>query len=101
MIYSAVKYRESLPDRRKKEHSKIKENGHSSPHCDMNQNMKTGQLSLSSIESSINDSHCDRPRAAVMATASIVKEVKSQKNPIEVFSRKSEYCISVNLNSVN
>ena len=75
IIYSFVKYREGLLDRRKKEYLKSKENGQYS-YCDMNQNntKDVHQPSLASIESSLSDNNCDKPRAGATAMSTLVIE---------------------------
>ena len=75
MIYSFVKYREGLLDRRKKEYLKAKENNQYS-YCDMNQNTTKDvhQASLVSIESTFSDSNCDKPRVGATAMSTLVIE---------------------------
>ena len=76
MIYSFVKYREGLLDRRKKEYLKAKENDQYS-YCDMNQNNTKDvhqKASLVSIESTFSDSNCDKPRVGAAAMSTLVIE---------------------------
>ena len=71
ILYSFVKYRDSLLDRRKKDYIKAKEND---INCDMNQNStKSGEhrLSMTSIESQYSDNICDKHRI----TSSIMSNV--------------------------
>ena len=74
ILYSLVKYTDSLLDRRKKDYLKSKEN---SIHCDMNQNnTKSGEhrLSLASVESPFSDNCCDKQRFTSGSTATIENE---------------------------
>ena len=71
ILYSFVKYREGLLDRRKKDYLKNKEN---ETNCDMNQNStKSGEhrLSLASVESEYNDSNRDKHRIALSAISAV------------------------------
>ena len=71
ILYSFVKYREGLLDRRKKDYLKAKEND---TNCDMNQNStKTGEhrLSLASVESEYSDSNRDKHRIALSAISAV------------------------------
>ena len=75
VIYSFVKYREGLHERRKKEYLKNKENDQYS-YCDMNQNntKDVSQASLVSIESSFSDNNCDKPRVGATSISTLVIE---------------------------
>jgi len=71
ILYSFVKYREGLLDRRKKDYLKAKEND---TNCDMNQNStKTGEhrLPLASVESEYSDSNRDKHRIALSAISAV------------------------------
>ena len=64
ILYTFVKYRDSLLDRRKKEYLKAKEND---INCDMNQNnTKSGdhRVSMAGVESQYSDNTCDKHRIA-------------------------------------
>ena len=71
ILYTFVKYRDSLLDRRKKEYLKAKEND---INCDMNQNdTKSGEhrLSMAGVESQYSDSGCDKHRIALSAISAV------------------------------
>ena len=71
VLYSYVKYRDSILDRRKKDYLKGKESHDQYSTCDMNQNNK---LSTSLIESGSSDDYCDTARPISIATSTLVNE---------------------------
>ena len=75
ILYSLVKYREGLLDRRKKDYLQTKYIDQYS-YGDMNQNntKKGHQQSLGSIESPFSDNNCDKPRQGATAISTIVNE---------------------------
>ena len=71
VLYSYVKYRDSILDRRKKDYLKSKESHDQYSSCDMNQNNKS---STSLIESGASDDYCDTARPISIATSTLVNE---------------------------
>ena len=70
VLYSYVKYRDGILDRRKKDYLKNKESRNQySTLCDMNQNNKS-----SLIESGASDDYCDKSRSIPTTITTLVNE---------------------------
>ena len=69
VLYSYVKYRDSILDRRKKDYLKSKESHDQYSTCDMNQNNKS-----SLIESGASVDYCDKSRSIPTTITTLVNE---------------------------